>query len=189
MTRLTPLFPRQPVPELTVETVDGGPWTLADNPAETFNMIVFYRGLHCPICSKYLGDLNRKMSDFAERGVAAIAISSDDRERAARTKDDWGLDDLPVGYGLDLDSARAWGLYISAGRGKTSIGIEEPPLFSEPGLFLVRPDRTLYWASVQTMPFARPSFAEIRAAIDKVVEIGYPARGEVVDHRQAAAAE
>ena len=24
MTRLTPLFPRQPVPELTVETVDGG---------------------------------------------------------------------------------------------------------------------------------------------------------------------
>jgi hypothetical protein len=30
--------------------------------------------------------------------------------------------------------------------------IEERALFSEPGIFLVRPDRTLYWATVQSMP-------------------------------------
>ncbi|MFN7087813.1 MAG: AhpC/TSA family protein, partial [Burkholderiales bacterium] len=64
------------------------------------------------------------------------------------------------------------------GRGKTSMGIEEPALFSEPGVFLVRPDRTLYWAAVQTMPFARPHFRDMLAAIDFVIKNDYPARGE-----------
>ena len=64
--------------------------------------------------------------------------------------------------------------------------MEEPPLFSEPGLFLVRPDGTLYFGSVQTMPFARPSFAEIQGALDFVLANDYPARGEIVDHKAAA---
>ena len=37
-----------------------------------------------------------------------------------------------------LSKAKEWGLYISTSRGMTSIGIEEPALFSEPGVFLVR---------------------------------------------------
>ncbi len=53
-------------------------------------------------------------------------------------------------------------------------------MFIEPALYLIRPDGTLYFGTVQTMPFARPSFAEILAAVGKVVETGYPARGEVV---------
>jgi hypothetical protein len=83
-----------------------------------------------------------------------------------------------VGYGVSIDKAREWGLYISTSRGTTSAGVEEPPLFAEPGLFLVKPDRTLYWASISTMPFARPHFQEIAAAIDFAVSKNYPARGE-----------
>ena len=60
----------------------------------------------------------------------------------------------------------------------TSAGIEEPSLFAEPGLFLVKPDATLYWGSVSTMPFARPHFADIGGAIDFAVSKNYPARGE-----------
>jgi peroxiredoxin len=149
---------------------------------------VFYRGLHCPICSKYLGDLNSKLGAFEERGVQTVAISSDAQDRAEQAKRDWKLDELPIGYGLDLDDARAWGLYISTSRGKTSTGVDEPALFSEPGLFLVRPDGTLYFGSVQTMPFARPSFAEILPALDFVLANDYPARGEVVDHHALKAA-
>ena len=52
------------------------------------------------------------------------------------------------------------------------------PTINEPGVFLVRPDRTLYWASVQSMPFARPHFREIVAALDFVIAKDYPARGE-----------
>ena len=92
---------------------------------------------------------------------------------------DWGLGDLPVAYGLSDDQVRAWGLHRSAGRGLTSIGIEEPTEFNEPGLFIVRPDQTLYWAQVSTMPFARPHFREILGALKFALEKDYPARGEL----------
>lgn len=85
---------------------------------------------------------------------------------------------LQIGYGLSLASARQWGLYISTSRGKTSIGLDEPALFSEPGVFIVRADGTLYYGSTQTMPFARPSFQDLLAAIDFVITKDYPARGE-----------
>ena len=182
------LYPRQPVPELEVATVGGGTWRLADQSPEAFTLVVFYRGLHCPICSTYLRDLENKLSQFAELGVEAIVLSGDDEERAAKAKQDWKLDSLTVGYGVGLDTARAWGLYISSGIGKTSIGVEEPALFPEPGLFLVRPDGTLYFGSVQTMPFARPSFGDILKAIGFVADRGYPARGEILDHKAPAAA-
>ena len=85
---------------------------------------------------------------------------------------------LRIGHDLSLDQAREWGLYISASRGKTSIGIEEPDLFSEPGVFIVRPDGTLYYGAVQTMPFARPAFQDLLGAIDFAIAKDYPARGE-----------
>ena len=64
--------------------------------------------------------------------------------------------------------------------GKTSTGIIEPDLFLEPGLFLVRPNGQLYFATVQTMPFASPAFKGILDAIDFVVANNYPGRGEVI---------
>ena len=81
--------------------------------------------------------------------------------------------------GSTLAAARDWGLFISSSRGKTSAGIEEPAQFSEPGVFLVRPDGTLYWSAIQTMPFARPHFRELLSAVDFVIAKDYPARGEV----------
>lgn len=174
------LMPRQPVPALELATVDGPAWSLQAQKPERFTMLVFYRGLHCPICKTQLRDLERKLPEFEKRGTGVIAISSDTAERAERTKIEWELAALNIAYGLPLQQARDWGLYISSGRGKTSIGVEEPARFSEPGLFLIRPDATLYFASVQTMPFARPQFADLLNAIDFVVAKDYPARGEVV---------
>jgi hypothetical protein len=75
--------------------------------------------------------------------------------------------------------ARDWGLYISASRGRSTSGHEETPVFSEPGVFVTRPDRTLYWANWSTMPFARTHFAEMLTAFDMVVKLDYPARGEL----------
>ena len=177
----TPLMPRQPVPSLEVSTVGGGTWRLADQTPQNFTMVVFYRGLHCPICSMYLADLNNKAAAFAERGLSTVIVSSDTSDRAMEAKTKWGLDNLTVGYDLALDKAREWGLYISSSRGKTSTGVEEPALFSEPGLFVIRPDGTLYFGTVQTMPFARPAFGDILKALDFVIANDYPARGEVVD--------
>jgi len=141
---------------------------------------VFFRGLHCPICSRYLADLNRKLPKFKELGVNVVVASSDDAERAERAKAEWDIPDLDLAYGIDLKKAREWGLYVSTSKGETSVGIMEPDMFIEPALYLIRPDGTLYFGTVQTMPFARPSFAEILGAIGKVLEVDYPARGEVL---------
>lgn len=172
------LKPREQTPELEVETIDNGTWRLSEQRPEKFTMIVAYRGLHCRICRPYLSELDRNAEEFRKRGVEVIAISSDTKERAQAAKDEWKLKTLRIGYGLTIPKAREWGLYVSTSRGKTSAGVVEPDQFNEPGLFLVKPDQTLYASSVATMPFARPHFREIMAAIDFVVEKDYPARGE-----------
>ena len=172
------LKPREPVPALDVETLSG-PWSLGEQKPENFTMIVFYRGLHCPICSKYIGELAKLEADFGEIGTSVITLSQDTRERAEQAVADWNLGELTVGYGVSDDTVRAWGLHRSSGRGKTSIGIEEPAEFNEPGLFIVRPDNTLYWAQVSTMPFARPHFREILGSLKFALEKDYPARGEL----------
>ena len=182
MTDLLPLIPREPVPPLSVPLVGGGRWTLAGQTPEHFTLLNFYRGRHCPQCQRQLQDMNRKAEKFARRGVGLMALSCDGEERAEDARREWGLDAFPVGYGLALEEARKWGLYISTSRGRTSAGMEEPAFFSEPGLFLVRPDGTLYAAIIQTMPFVRLHFNELIGALDSsIIPRNYPARGQVVD--------
>jgi len=175
---MTRLVPRKPVPSLAVPTIDGNVWRLSDQSPAKFTMIVFYRGRHCPVCKIYLEDLTKKLGELAKRGVEAIAISTDPEDRARETASEWALEGLRIGYGLTIESAREWGLYISTSRGKTSMGVEEPALFAEPGFFLVKPDGTLYWSIVQTMPFLRPHFAELVGVLDRIEQMDYPARGE-----------
>lgn len=175
---LNALLPRYPVPALNVPLTTGGRFVLGASPAEHFDLLVFYRGLHCPICAKYLLELERLAPEFATRGVQLIAISSDSAERGQKMADKVAAKGVQFAYGLSLRSARQWGLYISTSRGLTSIGIEEPELFSEPGVFIVRPDGMLYYGAVQTMPFARPQFSDLLGAIDFAIAKDYPARGE-----------
>jgi len=172
------LIPRQAVPALQVPTLAHGIFNLREDAATHFTMVVFYRGLHCPVCLKYLLELGRLGTDFEKRGVKVIAISSDVHSRARTMADKLHAPNLRIGYELNLKTARDWGLYISSSRGATSNGLEEPVLFSEPALFLVRPDGTLYYGAVQTMPFGRPHFDELLAVLDFVQAKDYPARGE-----------
>ncbi|MBI2308007.1 MAG: AhpC/TSA family protein [Rhodocyclales bacterium] len=172
------LMPRHPVPALNVPLTSGGRFVLGSAPGDRFDLIVFYRGLHAPICAKYLQELERLTPEFAKRGVQVVAVSSDSEERGRAMADKVKAGAMKVGFGLSLRSARQWGLYLSASHGKSSIGIEEPALFSEPGVFLVRPDGTLYCGAVQTMPFARPPLQDLLAMIDFAIAHDYPARGE-----------
>jgi len=174
------LTPREAAPALTVETLDHGTFDLHGAKPERGTVICFYRGLHCPICANYLKELERLSPEFAERGVETIAISSDDADRTRQMAEKIEAKNLRFGYGLDLNVARDWGLYISTSRGPTSIGIMEPDLFSEPGLFMIQDDGTIYYLSVQSMPFVRPHFSELLSALDFAIEKNYPARGEYV---------
>ena len=176
---MTRLMPRQKVPDLALDTLDGRGYRLSSASPERFSLIVFYRGLHCAVCNTYLRELDRLDAEFVKRGIETIAVSSDTRGRAEETKVKWGLENVRVAYELSIPKAREWDLYVSASRGKATNGIEEPTVFSEPGVFVVRPDQTLYWGSTSTMPFARPHFSEMIQAFDMVHKINYPARGEL----------
>jgi peroxiredoxin len=168
------LKPTKPVPALEVPTVGGGTWKLADQKPQTFTLVEFYRGYHCPRCKVHLLDLDHKIARFKERGCEVVAISMDNQERAQKSKTEWGINNLTLGYGLTEKQARQWGLYISK-----PIQATEVYNFSEPGMFLVRPDGTLYSAQVGSTPFHRPHFADVMEAIDMIRARDYPPRGDV----------
>lgn len=164
--------PNTKVPELKLNLINNTQWNLEAQQSKTFTMLVFYRGLHCPICKNYLEALATKLDDFSERGVHLIGISCDTEQRAKKAGNDWDIPELPVGFEMTIEKAREWGLYISE-----AVSDKEPKQFSEPAVFLVQPDNTLYASSIQTMPFARPNWDDILDAIDFVTKKDYPARG------------
>lgn len=165
--------PREKVPHLEIELINDTLWSMEKQDPEKYTMILFYRGLHCPVCKKQLESLKDKLSEFVDRGVNVIAISMDTEKRAKKAGEEWNIESIPVGYELTETQAKEWGLYLSKG-----ISDKEPELFSEPGMFLIKKDGTLYCSSVQTMPFARPGLDDILNAIDFVEKKDYPARGE-----------
>ena len=86
---------------------------------------------------------------------------------------EWGLGGFPIGYGLDESTAAEWGLFASG-----AIKDNEPPVFVEAALFLIRPNGELYASILQTMPFSRPSAETFLKTLQWIVEHDYPARGE-----------
>lgn len=168
------ILPRTKVPNLELDLINDTKWKLTDQTPDNFTLIVFYRGLHCPVCKKQLEALAGKLDKFTERGTNVIAVSADSEESAKKAGEDWNIPSLPIGYDLSFEKAAEYGLHMSKG-----VSDKEPDYFTEPGIFLVRPDGELYFSSVQSMPFARPQFDDILGAIDYVLKNNYPARGEL----------
>jgi len=164
--------PGEPAPDLGVELVAGGRFTLADRAPDRFTMVVFFRGLHCPVCHAQLRELDRRLDELAGRGIDVVAVSGETQARAERLVADWGLERLAVGYGLGEEDMRRWGLFVSRG-----IREDEPAVFNEPGLFLVDGDGLVYYESILSMPVGRPRLDELLSGIDYWVANGYPARG------------
>ncbi|MGB3752736.1 MAG: peroxiredoxin-like family protein [Parerythrobacter sp.] len=167
------LKPGQKVPDLELPLTIQARFDLYSQSPDAFTMLVFYRGKHCPICRNYLEELGGRLSDFTDRGISPFAICMDSEERAMIVDNEWDTHDLPLVYDLAEDTAREWGLYISQKRD----GSEEPEVFSEPGLFLIRPDNTLYFANIQNAPFTRPSLDQLLEGIDYIGKNDYPVRG------------
>src|SRR6201996_4009705 len=92
--------PTEPAPELAVPLLRGGTYRLAEQRPGTFTMVVFFRGLHCPVCRAQLGELERRLGEFVQRGVDVITVSGETRERTAQLAQEWRLDHLPLAYGL-----------------------------------------------------------------------------------------
>ena len=166
------LIPDTQAPALSLPLVGGGTWTLADQTPKNFSMVIFYRGLHCPVCKMYLTKLNGLIDMAAEAGVNVVAVSMDPEDRATQTKTDWELGNIDLAYGATADDVRNWGLYLS-----TAFKDAEIPQFAEPGLFWVRPDGRLYLIDISNMPWSRPDVEFLLSKVQFAVDNGYPARG------------
>ena len=57
------LIPRIIVPNLLFPTLQHGDFNLSEHVKNKFNLIVFYRGLHCPLCANYLTELSNNLED------------------------------------------------------------------------------------------------------------------------------
>ncbi len=167
--------PKHTAPDLKFRVLGGNHWNLSEQSPENFTLVVFYRGLHCPVCKKYLQQLKSLIPEFNERGVDVIAVSMDTEKRARLSRKDWQLKNLTLGYDLPIELAKNWGLYISK-----AVKDGEPEVFSEPGLFLVDSNNEIYYSAMNSNPWGRPYLASFVKAVDYIVKSGYPARGEVL---------
>lgn len=170
------LTPTHSVPALSLPLTRGGTTDdldLGTGADGRFSLLVFFRGLHCPVCRKQLGELDRRLDDLKDAGVGRVlAVSMETQERGAKLVDDWHLSQLNVAHGLTEDQARAWGLHISH-----AIKDGEPAVFSEPGMFVLDADGSLFWSSIASMPFGRPALDDVIAGLRFAQDQDYPARG------------
>lgn len=172
MTRPTP---KHKAPELNFPLLNGDHWELKAQHPDNFTLIVFYRGLHCPVCKKYLKTLEELFPEFTDRGVNVVAVSMDTEKRARISHERWEIPNLSLGFGLEEKSAKNWGLYLSK-----AVKDGEPDLFSEPGLFLVDGKNDIYYSTINSNPWGRPYLPSFVKAVDYIIKSGYPARGEVL---------
>ena len=158
------------MPQFALPAVGGGDVQIGGDGR--WQLIVVYRGKHCPICKRYLGGLNEMKDDFARLNTDIVAISADPKEKAEPDVGEMGID-LPVGYGLSVDQMRSLGLYISQPYAETETDRE----FAEPGLFVVNPEGKVQIVDISNAPFSRPDLAGIARGIGVIQERNYPIRG------------
>lgn len=166
------IIPGKKAPSLNIETISGNTWSLDKHLNKSKCMIVFYRGLHCPVCSVFLKQIESQLLEYKKSNTEVIAVSMDNKEKALKVKSDWSIKNLNIAYGLSEENARRWGLYISK-----SIKEAESDLFCEPGLFIIKEDGTVYLANTSNMPWARPDLTDFPAKLIFAEENNYPVRG------------
>ena len=139
-------------PAIKVSKLDGGDLTLgAPQDGHDWQMVVVYRGKHCPMCTSYLKDLEVLLPQFHALGVDVVAVSADPETKAS---DQIALvqPSYPVGYDLSLDQMHDLGLYVSDPRSAEET--DQP--FAEPGIFVVNADGQVQVTDISNAPFARP---------------------------------
>ena len=167
------MMPGKKTPSLILNTLENQEWSLEKNlNNHNMTMIVFYRGLHCPICSDFLKLIESQLEDYKKANTNVIAVSMDSKEKAEKTKESWVLSNLNIAYDLSEEKAREWNLYISK-----SIKEAESDIFCEPGLFIIKQDGSLYIINTSNMPFARPDISLLPSKLIFAQDKNYPVRG------------
>ncbi len=158
------------MPKFSLPRAGGG--TVKVGQSTNWQVLVVYRGKHCPICRNYLKTLDGLFEKFKSAGAEVMAMSADPKEKAELQVADekWRF---PVGYDLTTDQMRQLGLYISEPRSPQ----ETDRPFAEPGLFVINPQGKIQVVDISNAPFARPELGGVLKGLKFIQEKQYPVRG------------
>ena len=140
-----------------------------------WQMVVVYRGKHCPLCVRYLNLLEEHQEALKAIGVSVSAVSADSKVQLEETMEKLTIT-YPIAYGLTEHQMKALGLYISAPRSEQ----ETDHNFAEPGLFVVNEEGLLQAINISNTPFLRPELDVVVRGLSFVRgQDDYPIRGTV----------
>lgn len=169
-------------PSITVLDADGEPRDIS-RPANGHDwlLVVAYRGAHCPMCTRYLNEVEPLLGQLHELGVDVLAVSADDVEQVARHREQLNIS-FPLYHGLTVEQMETLGLYVSDPRpGETD------HRFGEPAMFVIDPEGRIQIVDVSNNPFARPELSIIVKGIRWMQQENYPIRGQYLSSDVAAA--
>ena len=161
----------QPFPILNVNMTSGEIATVG-TPGERWQLVVVYRGKHCGRCKKYLNILENMKGEWAAADFDVITFSADSLEKAQADISEFSWS-FPVGFGLTETDMRRMGVYVSDPLSPD----EADGRFSEPAVFVLRPDATIQIAAISNGPSARPDLAELLDGMIFTINNQKPARG------------
>lgn len=162
-------------PILTSTLLDGSTVTLGKPQGDaTWQAVFVYRGKHCPLCTKYLNELESYRQAFAAAGVDILAVSGDSSNQLQEHLEKLDVS-FPVAYGLSEEQMTTLGLYISIPRSEK----ETDHNFAEPGLFVVNENGELHVVDISNNPFVRPELGALSRGLAWIRDPDnhYPIRG------------
>ncbi|WP_045391152.1 redoxin domain-containing protein [Vibrio rotiferianus] len=162
-------------PSLQATLLDGSSVTLGQPQGDaTWQAVLVYRGKHCPLCTKYLNELEGYKQAFAEAGVDILAVSGDSKEQLEGHLEKLEIS-FPIAYGLTEEQMKTLGLYISLPRSEQ----ETDHNFAEPGLFVVNEHGNLHVVDISNNPFVRPELGALSRGLAWIrnPDNNYPIRG------------
>ncbi len=139
-----------------------------------WKMVVVYRGQHCPLCTRYLNELEQLKNALAQTGVDLIAISGDSKAQLQNHMENLNVT-FPIAYGLSVEQMNELGVYISNPRSKE----ETDHPFAEPGLFVVNNEGKVHVVDISNNPFVRPDLKSLISGLEWIRNPvnNYPIRG------------
>ncbi|AQQ66537.1 thioredoxin peroxidase [Microbulbifer agarilyticus] len=162
-------------PSLEAVKLDGSSVTLGKpQGGATWQAVFVYRGKHCPLCTKYLNELETFKQAFQDADVDILAVSADSKEQLEQHLEKVQVS-FPIAYGLTEEQMKTLGLYISIPRSEQ----ETDHNFAEPGLFVVNEEGNLHVVDISNNPFVRPELGALTRGLAWIRDPDnhYPIRG------------
>ncbi len=133
----------QPVPDFTLRTEDGEPFTREQLLGRT-SVLVFYPFAFSPVCTDQLSVYNDLLEDFSARGATLYGVSCDASPSQAAFKQHLGVEIEQLSdFEPKGETCRAFGVYHPGG-------------FAERALVIVDPDGTVRWSHQAENPGVLP---------------------------------